>query len=133
VGYGYDLSGNRTQLVYPGGKVVTYTYDADNRLIQVEDWDGGLTSYAYDAAGRLVGETLPNGVDTTRQYDDAGRLIRLTHTAPDDSTLSDYVYELDGVGNRTRVTETLTQTTRVITNVYRCNNLSRGNFRPSGR
>jgi YD repeat-containing protein len=118
VGYGYDLVGNRTQLIYPDGQVVTYTYNADNWLVQVEDWDGGLTSYAYDEAGRLVGETLPNGVDTARQYDAAGRLIHLTHTAPDDSILSEYVYRLDGVGNRTRVTETLTQTTRVITNVY---------------
>jgi YD repeat-containing protein len=44
--------------------------------------------------------------------------IRLTHTAPDDSILSEYVYKLDGVGNRIWVTETLTQTTRIITNVY---------------
>jgi hypothetical protein len=32
--------------------------------------------------------------------------IRLTYAAPD-STLPDYVYELDGVGNRIWVTETL--------------------------
>jgi YD repeat-containing protein len=132
VGYGYDLAGNRTRLVYPNGKVVTYTYDADNRLLQVEDWDGGLTSYTYDAAGRLISETLPNGVDTTRQYDAVGRLIRLTHTAPDDSTLSEYVYKLDGVGNRTRVTETLTQTARVITNVYDALNRLTGSVYSTG-
>jgi YD repeat-containing protein len=26
VSYGYDLAGNRTQLTYPTGEVVTYTY-----------------------------------------------------------------------------------------------------------
>jgi YD repeat-containing protein len=118
VSYGYDLVGNRTRLTYPDGRVVTYTYDADNRLVQVQDWDGGTTSYEYDAAGRLISATLPNGVVTSQQYDDADRLLRLTHTAADDTILSDYQYKLDGVGNRLWVTETLTQTTRVITNTY---------------
>jgi YD repeat-containing protein len=118
VAYGYDLAGNRTQLVYPDGHVVTYTYDADNRPVQVQDWDGGTTSYEYDAAGRLTSTTLPNGVVTTQQYDDADRLLRLTHTAADDTILSDYQYKLDGMGNRLWVTETLTGTTRLITNTY---------------
>jgi RHS repeat-associated protein len=109
VEYGYDLAGNRTQLVYPDGQVVTYTYDTDNRLVQVEDWDSELTSYEYNAVGRLVGETLPNGADTARQHDAAGRLIHLTHTAPDDSILSEYVYKLDGVGNRVQTIEMLVE------------------------
>jgi YD repeat-containing protein len=118
IAYAYDLAGNRTNLTYANGRVVTYTYDADDRLVQVEDWDGGTTSYAYDAAGRLTRTTLPNGVVTSQQYDDADRLLRLTHTAAGDTILSDYQYQLDGVGNRLWVTETLTQTTRVITNTY---------------
>jgi len=115
---GDDLAGNRTQLTYPDGRVVTNTYDADNRLVQIEDWDGGLTRYAYDAAGRLISITLPNGVVTTRQYDDADRQVRLTHTAADDTVLSDYQYQLDSVGNHLQVVETLTGTTRVISNTY---------------
>jgi YD repeat-containing protein len=113
-----SLAGNRTQLTYPDGRVVTNTYDADNRLVQIEDWDGGLTRYAYDAAGRLISTTLPNGVVTTRQYDDADRQVRLTHTAADDTVLSDYQYQLDGVGNHLQVVETLTGTTRVISNTH---------------
>ncbi len=112
------MADNRTQLVYPTGEVVTYTYDADNRLIEVEDWDGGLTAYEYDAAGRLTATELPNGVVTANEYGDAGRLVNLTHAAADNMILSSYSYELDGVGNRVRVTETLTGTTRIIDYVY---------------
>jgi YD repeat-containing protein len=117
VEYGYDLVGNRTQLVYPGGQVVTYTYDADDRLVQVEDWSGGLTGYEYDVATHLITTTLPNGVTTTYQYDAANRLIDLAHTATDDTLLSSYSYELDDTGNRVRVVETLTETTRTITSL----------------
>jgi len=124
VEYGYNLAGNRTQLTYPDGKVVTYTYDADNRLLQVQDWDDGLTRYAYDAAGRLISTTLPNGVVTTQQYDDANRLVNLAHTAADDTLLASFSYEMDGVGNRTQITEVLAQpgtgitTTTTITYDY---------------
>jgi RHS repeat-associated protein len=124
VAYSHDLAGNRTQLTYPDGKVVTYTYNADNRLLQVQDWDSGLTRYAYDAAGRLISTTLPNGVVTTQQYDDANRLVNLAHTAADDTLLASFSYEMDGVGNRTQITEVLAQpgtgitTTTTITYDY---------------
>jgi len=113
--YGYDLAGNRTQLIYPdlsegsgqSGKVVTYTYGADNRLVQVQDWDGGLTSYAYDTAGRLITTTLPNDVVTTNQYDDANRLTRIEHKDAEENLLARYVYVLDQVGHRIGTTETI--------------------------
>jgi RHS repeat-associated protein len=117
VKYGYDLAGNRTQLIYPGGKVVTYAYNANNRLVQVQDWDGGVTNYKYDEGERMITTTLPNGVVSVQQYNDANRLVRLTHTAAD-TVLSDYQYQLDSVGNRVQVTETLTGTTQVVTNTY---------------
>jgi hypothetical protein len=44
------------------------------------------------------------------EYDDDGRLVNLTHTASDDTRLADYGYELDGVGNRVRLAETITDT-----------------------
>jgi RHS repeat-associated protein len=108
VGYGYDPVGNRTDLFYPDGKVVTYTYDMDNRLVQVEDWAEGVTAYEYDAAGRLITTTLPNGVVTTNQYDNANRLTQLAHHDPAaEVLLADYHYQLDGVGNRVAATETV--------------------------
>jgi RHS repeat-associated protein len=106
VEYGYDLAGNRTRLVYPGGEVVTYTYDADNRLVQIEDWDGGLTRYAYEA-GRLTAATLPNAVQTTYEHDAANRLTQIAHRNAGDDLLARYVYLLDGVGNWVQATETI--------------------------
>ncbi len=118
VGYDYDRAGNRTQLTYPTGEVVTYAYDGDNRLTQVEDWDDGRTTYAYDGAGRLVTTTLPNGVAIVDEYDAAGWLVALTHTAADDTLLSNYQYKLDSMGNRVQITETLAEITHVIDYVY---------------
>lgn len=107
VGYAYDRMGNRTGITYPDGKVVTYTYDLDNRLDTVTDWNGRLTDYEYDGLGRLITTTLPNGVHAVNRYDDANHLLSLTYTAADDSLLAEYLYEVDGVGNRQVVTETL--------------------------
>jgi RHS repeat-associated protein len=123
VEYGYDLVGNRTQLIYPDGRVVTYTYDADNRLIQVEDWDGGLTSYEYDAAGRLIHATLPNGVVNVNLYDDVNRLTQIEHKDAEENLLARYVYVLNQVGNRVEATETISipvqgLVTSVITYTY---------------
>ena len=54
-GYVYNAAGQRINLVYPTGEVVTYTHDAAGRLQSVTDWDGGTTVYTYTAAGRLSG------------------------------------------------------------------------------
>ncbi len=77
--YGYDysprseaewgLAGNRTQLIYPGGQVVTNTYDAANRLLGVTDWAGPLTEYGYDGWGRVITTTHRNGVTALNRYD----------------------------------------------------------------
>jgi RHS repeat-associated protein len=108
VGYGYDLAGNRTRLVYPDHREVIYTYDGDYRMVQVEDWAEGLTSYAYDAAGRLITTTLPNGVISVNNYDAANRLTRLAHEESGSETLlAEFLYQLDGVGNRVVATETV--------------------------
>jgi YD repeat-containing protein len=108
VGYGYDLAGNRTRLIYPDHREVIYTYDGDYRMVQVEDWAEGLTSYAYDAAGRLITTTLPNGAISVNNYDAANRLTRLAHEESGSETLlAEFRYQLDGVGNRAVATETL--------------------------
>jgi YD repeat-containing protein len=107
LGYRYDDAGNRTGLIYPDGRDVTYAYDGDNRLLQVDDWNGGITSYQYDGAGRLITTTLPNGVVSVNAYDDAGRLLSLRHEGGDGSLLAEYLYQLDGAGNRVAVTATV--------------------------
>jgi YD repeat-containing protein len=105
VGYRYDALGNRTKMIYPDGKVVTYTYNAANQLSSTIDWSGQTTGYQYDKAGRPITTTLPNSVQSVNAYDTAHRLTRLTHSRSG-TTLADYQFALDKLGNRTVATET---------------------------
>ncbi len=105
--YTYDLAGNRSGLDVGGGRAVAYSYDAANRLLGVEDWASQVYTYTYDAWGRLAGVAYPNGVTAEQRYDAAGRLVGASQRAPDSSLQADYALLLDGVGNRTLVTETL--------------------------
>ena len=107
--YTHNAAGQRANLVYPGGEVVTYTHDAAGRLHTVSDWAGGVTVYTYTAAGRLSGMQLPNGVTTQYGYDTAGRLVELAHRDESGGLLARYEYTLDGLGNRVVVTETVTE------------------------
>jgi YD repeat-containing protein len=92
--------------LYYGVSLAT-TYTADNRLAQLIDWQQNTTSYEYDEIGRLITATLANGVITVQGYDANGRLLHLRYTAAGETLLAEFSYQLDGVGNRTAVTETL--------------------------
>jgi RHS repeat-associated protein len=105
VSYGYDAQGNRTSLTYPGNKTAIYAFDALNRMTSVTDWLSNRTSYAYDAAGRLVSSTLPNGVTSANGFDSANRLTSLSH-ARGNSSIANYAYTLDEIGNHKQVTQT---------------------------
>ena len=54
----------------------------------------------------MITTTLPNGLETINTYDAASRLTRLAHVH-DDEAVGQYDYELDPIGNRTALTETL--------------------------
>ncbi len=104
VQYRFDAVGNRTQTIYPDGKIVTATFDAANHLTQTASWDGQVTKYAFDKVGRLITTTLPNDVQSINSYDAAGRLVNLTHQGPY-WLLATYTYTLDAIGNRLAVQE----------------------------
>jgi RHS repeat-associated protein len=106
VGYTYYDAGNRHTMTYPSGQVITYTYDMANRLDTVTDWGEGVYDYSFDDAHRLKQIVLPNAITSTYEYAAAGRLITLTHASAAE-TLAGYSYQLDKVGNRTSLTETL--------------------------
>ena len=79
---GYDLNGNRTHIVYPGGLAVSYAYDAENRLAGVSvRHAGGAESFAlgYDGAGRLTSLAYPNGIAAAFGYDAESRLTSFDH------------------------------------------------------
>ncbi|HQO59058.1 MAG TPA: RHS repeat protein [Candidatus Omnitrophota bacterium] len=46
--YGYDAFGNRSQVIYPSGKILDYTYDAINRLTDIEQNSVSLAHFDYD-------------------------------------------------------------------------------------
>ena len=40
--YHFDASGNLTNLIYPGNRMVTYAFDSQNHLTNVTDWSGDV-------------------------------------------------------------------------------------------
>ncbi len=117
VQYRYNALGQRINLIYPGGEIVTYTHDAAGRLIRVTDWEGRNVEYTYTAAGRLQRIQRPNGVTSVYEYDEAGRLRSLTHTGGA-GALASYAYTLDAMGNRVQAEETISGANRVIDYTY---------------
>ena len=117
VQYGYDATGERTQLMYPDGTVVSYTYTLDGQLNTVRQGTTTLASYSYDSVGRLQTLTHANGTTTTASYDRADRLTDL-HTQFGSTTVSRFQYTLDRASQRTQVTETLSSASRSIAYSY---------------
>ncbi len=80
----YDLSGNRTNIVYPGGLDVSYSYDEENRLESVTTKytnDTKITSFTYDGASRLTNIVYPNGVSGDYVYDAESRLLEYSYSS----------------------------------------------------
>ncbi|MBI5267441.1 MAG: RHS repeat protein, partial [candidate division Zixibacteria bacterium] len=113
--YTYDPAGNRTSVQSAAG-TTAYTYDAANQLVSVTDPSGGITTSQYDLAGRLFKTIHANGTETLYSYDNRNRTTTVHHTGSGGSpTLARYDYLFDGVGNRTRMTES---TGRVVDYAY---------------
>ncbi|WP_433297556.1 polymorphic toxin-type HINT domain-containing protein [Actinoplanes sp. CA-030573] len=92
----YDLNGNATTLVAPGGVTRSRTYDAANRLIAESGSGGDATAASrgltYDQESRPTVITSGGGSANTFGYDDRGDL--LTATGP--SGNSSFTYDDDG-------------------------------------
>ncbi len=79
----YDLNGNRTNIVYPGGLAVAYEYDEENRLESVDLSDFGLSTFdfSYDGASRLTNIVYPNGVSGDYVYDAESRILEYAYSS----------------------------------------------------
>ena len=79
----YNLNGNRTNIIYPGGLSVSYHYGADNRLLgaSISAPSAPLRefSFGYDTANRLTGIAYPNGVNSAFGYDAESRVTNIVH------------------------------------------------------
>ena len=77
-----------------------YVYDTLNRITTITNPANQAVNFGYDTLSRRILTTLPNGVTTDFAYDSNGRLTSLQHKLGL-TTLSDFSYTYDSVGNRT--------------------------------
>ncbi len=112
----YDPAGNLKTLIYPGGEQITYTYDDAGRMKTANNASLGFTAtYIYDpASGLLKRVERSNGLNTEYGYNNMGRLNLVTHkkTAGAGTTLAEYSYFLNAIGNADYLTITLPSGTK---------------------
>jgi RHS repeat-associated protein len=109
VSYTYDEVGNRKTTSLGGTPFVSYSYDDALRLESISR-GSKVFSFDYDAASRRTHLYFPNGIGTTYEYDSESRLERITAKLGT-TTVTDFEYEYNVVGNRTqKVTPELTET-----------------------
>lgn len=70
----FDLRGNVTDVIAPGGATTRYRYDARGRLVELVDARGAKTSFVRDERGAVL-EVSEDGVGVTRFLRDADGLI----------------------------------------------------------
>ena len=109
----YDGNGNVTKRTNPLLKFRTYTYDKLDRL-QTEKDERQLAqpwAYEYWPTGELKSMTTPLGNKTTYALDDDGRRLSMVEPRGNvqgaDPDQYKWLYQYDEAGNRTRVTDPL--------------------------
>jgi len=105
----------RMKLTLGNGCYTEYTYDDAKRLTRIANKksDGTVISawdYAYDDVGNVTSHTDKDSQVTSYTYDDIYQLVGVGYPSG-----SDFGYEYDGVGNRTKMFE---YTTSTITTTY---------------
>lgn len=101
IGYTYNATGQKTGIIYPEGKHVSYAYDEWLRLTEVTDGTS-KASYHYDAYSRLSEKSFSDGTKTAYQYNDFGQVQALSHLTGD-GVLDQYLYSYDSKGNKTEI------------------------------
>lgn len=101
VRYGYDDSGNRTELTWPDGVKVSYHYDGAGRIAAIREGAHAspgsfLVEYSYDSRGRRQQVDLWGGsaVETTYGYEVDDALALLIHdVAGTTASINDVTYD----------------------------------------
>src|SRR5262249_48718291 len=104
---------------------VSYEYDDSNLLKTVSTSSGSNpTHYTYNAANLVSDIQLGNGIQEHLEYDDDNRLILVSYKR-DDQVLMEINYsQIDGVGNRKVVSETLAEPGGLYGKYYQQSNLT---------
>ncbi len=109
IGYGYNLRGEATSIVYPGTTgTVTRTYDAMGRLATVTDWLSNQTTFAYNADSFLSSQTNPNSTTDTNTANNADQLTAISDvpTSTPGSPFASFAYGRDNNAQLSSVTST---------------------------
>ena len=105
--FSYDANGNRSVIAYPSGRQLTYSFDYADRPLSLSGTLGAtsktyISSTSYLPFGPESSLAYAGGLTRTAAYDARYRL-----TAFNVSSLADYRYGLDAVGNITAITDAL--------------------------
>lgn len=104
-----------TKLIYPDATAATYTFDKASRLASLADWAGRTVGYTYLPDGALQTATNPDTSVATYAYDNARRATDILHQQGT-TTIGDYTYNLDAVGNVTSLLDETLASTLVVAN-----------------
>ncbi len=94
--YEYGATGERTKLVYPDGRKVTYNYDEKLQLSCIIG-NGEETRYTYDELGRLSQKIFANGVIQGYTYMPGGNLASM-ESSDKQGVLDKYFYSYNNAG-----------------------------------
>ncbi|MFF7880558.1 RHS repeat-associated core domain-containing protein [Streptomyces sp. NPDC020794] len=93
--YGYDPSGNLTEVVNSSGEPLRFTYDDQGRMTRWTDRNGTWFSYVYDERGRVVRTEGVDGIlSGTLTYDDAASTTTYTDSL---GRVSSHRYNAEGL------------------------------------
>ena len=105
--YEYDLTGNKTAIIYPSGERIQYSYDNAGRITTIANITRNLYfQYTYNPlTGQLIKLTRPNGIETDYRFDGMGRLTNILHQFTSGNVLvAQFGYTLDAIGKATLFT-----------------------------
>ena len=97
--YTYDAHGDKASFTGPDGVTYSYGYSSIKQPMSIT-WPGGSILYSYQW-NRLLSQNLPNGVNTDYEYNADGWPTEINAKRQDGSTVMDYQYTFDNVGNIT--------------------------------
>ncbi|MCK4909790.1 MAG: RHS repeat protein, partial [Planctomycetes bacterium] len=91
---GYDSVGNRTSLIYPSGKTISYQPDALNRIESITEGGQLIAQYTYEGPFRTKERLAGNGTRVVYSHDANRRIIKDEHfTANNVSHSLEYYFD----------------------------------------
>jgi|GEM_PF-5189608 len=108
----YDpVSGQPSEVTYPGGTTTSVEWDADGLPISATNADGGVTTFAFDSSGNMTSMTSPTGATTEWVRDSLGHVLE--RIDPDGHSVS---RNYDALGRLTEIIDAAGSTRSFVWN-----------------